>query len=202
MIMKSNYEFNSSLLPDGICTFPHKQVCKYEKGNYIYLPDDLSIHMYILKQGAVKIGSYSPAGKEVMFDCILPAEFFGNLKFLSGDFFSEYAKALVDIEVIEIKVSHFKELVQRDLDVANWVHEIMTLRWYRAESRLFRISSEKPVERVRYLLPLLEQQLTDTRGQNHSISNLLSYQDIADLCGISRQSAARHFKELRGKTNT
>lgn len=198
--MTTKREFNASLIPDSIWAFAHKRIIKFEKGDFIYLPDDLSVHMYTLMQGAVKIGSYSPAGKEVMFDCILPAEFFGNLKFLNGNFFIEYAKALVDVQVMEIKVSHFKDLVRQNLDIANWLHEVMTLRWYRAESRLFRISAEKPVERVRYLLPLLEQRVTDSHGQTHSIGDLLSYQDIADLCGLSRQSAARYLKDLRGKT--
>lgn len=199
-MMKTKNELGHTAIPANLLAYSHKRIIRFRKGDYVYLPDDLSIHMYILMQGAVKIGSYPPTGKEVMFDCILPSEFFGNLKFLDGNFFTEYARALVDVEVLEINVSLFKELVQQDLEIANWVHEIMTLRWYRAESRLFRISAEKPVERVRYLLPLMEQQVSDDHGQSYTIGDLLSYQDVADLCGISRQSAARYLKDLRSKT--
>lgn len=200
---EKNPEPNHTPIPESIWRYSRKHIntIRIDKGDYIYLPDDLSVHIYILQQGAVKIGGYSRTGKEVMFDCILPNEFFGNLKFLNGDFFTEYARPLVDVEVIEINVHQFKELVRQDVDIANWVHAVMALRWYRAESRLFRISAEKPIDRVRYLLPLLNQQLCDVHGRPHTMTDLLGYQDVADLCGLSRQSAARYLKELSGQIN-
>lgn len=186
----------SPVLPERLLKSHHTRSTHYLKSDYIYLPDDLSIHIYILKAGAVKIGGYSSLGKEVMLDCIFPNEFFGNLKYLKGDFFTEYAKALVDIEVLEINANHFKNLVIEDIKVADWFHEISTLRWYRAESRLFRIASEKPVDRIRHLIPLLNESILDNKQQKMALLKLLSYQDIADLSGLSRQSAARILKSL------
>lgn len=186
----------SPVLPESLLQSPHARTTHYLKNDYIYLPDDLSIHMYILQAGVVKIGGYASSGKEVMFDCIFPNEFFGNLKYLKGDFFTEYAKALVDIEVVEINVNHFKNLVIEDIKVADWFHEISTLRWYRAESRLFHIASEKPLNRIRHLFPLLNEIILDSKQQTITLWKLLSYQDIADLSGLSRQSAARIVKSL------
>lgn len=135
-------------------------------------------------------------GKEVMSDCVFAYEFFGNLKYLQADCFNEYAKALTNVEVLAINLTYFKKLVVEDSSVAHWFHTTATLRWYRAESRLFRIASEKPRDRVRHLLPLLNRQVGQPAGPPVSLLGVLSYQDIADLSGLSRQSAARFSKEL------
>ncbi|MEK6481932.1 Crp/Fnr family transcriptional regulator [Catalinimonas sp. 4WD22] len=187
--------FKAPEIPNKILNYSQKILNPYSKGDFVYLPDDLSINIYIIKNGLIKIGSYSSTGKEVMFDCIFPSEFFGNLKYLEGDFFNEYAKALVNTSLIEIKVDIFKKLIQSDIEIANWFHEISTLRWYRAESRLFRIASEKPQGRISHLLPMLYEKVTDRNDKTYELIELLSYQDIADLSGLSRQSAARLIKE-------
>lgn len=183
-------------LPGQLLNSSQIRFTQYAKGEFIYLPDDLSINIYIISRGLVKIGGYSSAGKEVMFDCIFPSEFFGNLKYIEGDFFHEYAKALLDTSVIEIRVEQFKHLIHTELEVSNWFHEISTLRWYRAESRLFRIASEKPQGRINHLLPMLYEKVTDSRGKTYELIELLSYQDVADLSGLSRQSAARVLKDI------
>ena len=186
-------------LPNPLQALLPHTLLHYAKGEYIYLPDDPSVNIYVLTRGLIKVGSYSSAGKEVMSDCIFPSEFFGNLKYLPGDFFNEYARALVDVDVLEVNVNFFKELIVKDAAVADWFHTIATLRWYRAESRLFRIASEKPRDRIRHLLPLLHQRIDNPAGCAVSLLNLLSYQDVADLSGLSRQSAARFLKELTTK---
>ena len=183
-------------LPDILLDFSEGRFKNYSKGDFIYLPDDLSINIYIITNGLVKIGGYSPTGKEVMFDCIFSSEFFGNLKYIEGNFFCEYAKALVDTSVIELKVEKFKKLMHTEIEVSNWFHEISTLRWYRAESRLFRIASEKPQGRIMHLFPILHEKIKDRNNKIYTLIELLSYQDIADLSGVSRQSAARILKAL------
>ena len=179
-----------------LAKLPDVQYATYAKGEYIYLPNDASYYMYVLTRGAIKIGGYASSGQEVMFDCLTPLEFFGNLQFLGGDFFTEFAKTLVASEVLEVPVQRFKEIVRSEKQVADWFHQVSTMRWWRAEDRLFTISSEKPLVRVRRQLSLLDRQVTDTKDQAHALATLLSYQDLADLVGLSRQSTARLVKAV------
>jgi CRP-like cAMP-binding protein len=168
-----------------------------KSNEYIYLPSQAPQHIFILLEGAVKVGSYASSGKEVMYDCLRPAEFFGDLQYLDETFFTEYAKALVDVQLMEVPVQLFKKQIMENKLLTAWFHEISIRRWCRAETRLFRIASEKPKDRIRHLFPLLQDQVIDIHGKSHSLMDLLSYQDVADLCGLSRQSAARILKELK-----
>ena len=181
---------------DILDRLPVTRKVQYARNEYIYLPNDPSRFIYILTQGAIKIGGYSSSGTEVIFDCLLPAEFFGNLQFIDGDFFTEFAKTLVSSEALEIPAQSFKDMIQANPIVAAWFHEVSTLRWWRAENRLFRIASEKPIARIQHLLPMLTSQIMDTEGDIHQLRQWLSYQDIADLSGLSRQSVARFLKSL------
>ena len=183
-------------LVSELAKLPDVQYAQYAKGEYIYLPHDASHYMYVLTRGAIKIGGYASSGQEVMFDCLTPLEFFGNLQFLGGDFFTEFAKTLVASEVLKIPVQRFKQIVRSDKPVADWFHEVSTMRWWRAEDRLFTISSEKPLARVRRQLSLLDRPVRDTEDQAHALATLLSYQDLADLVGLSRQSTARLVKAV------
>nr|WKN39084.1 Crp/Fnr family transcriptional regulator [Tunicatimonas sp. TK19036] len=181
---------------DTLGELPVARKVRYAKGQYVYLPHDASRFIYILTQGAIKVGGYAPSGQEVIFDCLLPTEFCGNLQFIEGDFFTEFAKTLVSSEALEIPAQSFKDMIQADTLVAAWFHEISTLRWWRAENRLFRIASEKPIARIQHLLPMLKSQIVDLEESTHNLMQLLSYQDIADLSGLSRQSVARLLKSL------
>ena len=50
-----------------------------EKGKYIYIPDDPSKVVFLLKMGKVKIGSYSNDGKEIIKAILEPGEIFGEM---------------------------------------------------------------------------------------------------------------------------
>lgn len=181
---------------DFLCKLRTTRKVRYAKGQYLYLPHDASRFIYILMQGAIKVGGCAPSGQEVIFDCLESTEFCGNLQFIKGDFFTEFAKTLVSSEVLEIPAQSFKDIIQANTLVAAWFHEISTLRWWRAENRLFRIASEKPIARIQHLLPMLKSQMVDTEENTYELMHLLSYQDIADLSGLSRQSVARLLKSL------
>jgi CRP-like cAMP-binding protein len=55
------------------------------KNTYIYKPPNERF-IYEIVSGAVKLGSYSEHGEEFVHD-ILHKDFFGNLRYLNGQFF-------------------------------------------------------------------------------------------------------------------
>ena len=50
-----------------------------DKGKFIYFPEEPSKVIFLLKQGRVKIGSYSEEGKEIIKAILEPGEIFGEL---------------------------------------------------------------------------------------------------------------------------
>ncbi len=165
-----------------------------ERGQYLYQPTDRQDTLYVVERGVLKVGSYSPRGKEVTYDVLTRGELVGNLQYLPDNTFSEFARALTSVLVVLHPVRTFKKLVQQDVHLAHEFHQMIIRRWCRAETRLFHIASLTPTQRVTKLLKQYPSPITDAEGRTHSVRNLLTQQDIANLCGLTRQTTARILK--------
>lgn len=173
----------------------------YRRGEAIYLPTDRLDTLFVLDQGAVKLGSYSSKGTEVTYDVVGPGEFFGNLQYLANNTFSEFAKALSSLRLFAYPTFLFKEIIGRDMQLAERFHEVMVRRWCRAETRLFANASLSPEERVSQLLQQYHQTIATKEDKVFTIENLLTQKDIADLTGLTRQTVAHIIKKIRKNTS-
>lgn len=169
-----------------------------ERGEYLYQPTDRLNTLYVVERGALKVGGYSPRGKEVAYDVLTRGELVGNLQYLPDNSFSEFARALTSVRVVQHPLRTFKKLVQQDAHLADAFHQMIIRRWCRAETRLFHIASLTPDQRVVKLLEQYPLPITDADGRAHLMRNLLTQQDIANLCGLTRQTTARILKETPG----
>ncbi len=69
------------------------------RGEFIYMPGDRAEHVYILRQGRVKLAVLSESGKEIALDIIKPGEIFGEIALVDEAPRSNMAQALDDILV-------------------------------------------------------------------------------------------------------
>ncbi len=166
------------------------------KGDYIYLPP-LDLHdMYEITAGVVKIGSYSPAGEEIVCDVLKPGDFFGNLHyFREGPVFREFSKALTDTSVRMYNLSFFRQIIVRDERAAEWFNRYVVSRWCRLEGRLFSISAKSPSGRISALRQEFNTRVKDAGGRQFSVYEVLSQKDIAHLAGTTRQTVAGVIKK-------
>ena len=168
----------------------------YDRGDYLYLPTDRLETLFVVSQGGVKVGSYSATGREVTYDLLTQDDLIGNLHYLPNNTFSEYAKAVTKVRVTTYPVRAFKEKLRSNAQLMDAFQQMIIRRWCRAEARLFYIASLDSTQRVIRLLEQYTQQITDADGCLHSIQDLLTQQDIADLCGLTRQTTSRILKKL------
>ncbi|MCH6236010.1 Crp/Fnr family transcriptional regulator [Cognataquiflexum rubidum] len=172
-----------------------------EKGHLIYQPPQRITPIFEIISGAVKIGSYSPQGMEVCYDILKPGDFFGNLQYLKGQF-SEFAKTLSPVELRAYDPVFFKELVTNQPKLSEWFSKELVIRWCRAEDRLYSIRSLDATGKVRRILPCFQYAIEDASGKTFNLLNLITFQDIADLTGLSRQTVSKVMKEFLTPTKT
>ncbi len=176
--------------------FPPGHYRKYQRGDYLYQSTDRVDTLYVVHRGIVKVGSYSAKGQEVTYDILTPGELAGNLHYLPGNTFSEYAKALTPVLVATYPVNDFKKSVRHNSRALEQFQQSMARRWCRAETRLFSIASQNATERVTQALEQHAVSITDANNDIHTVRSLLTQQDIANLCGLTRQTTARILKNL------
>lgn len=187
---------NHNIAPSAVPYFPSGELRRYERGNYLYLPTDRVDTLFVVHSGVIKVGSYSAKGQEVTYDVLTPGELAGNLHYLPDNTFSEYAKALTSVRVTTYSVGAFKETIRHNDQWLERFQQLMTRRWCRAETRLFHIASQSASQRVAHLLEQYAPSVQDAEGNFCFVRDLLTQQDIADLCGLTRQTTSRILKKL------
>ncbi|MBE0503778.1 MAG: cyclic nucleotide-binding domain-containing protein [Desulfuromonadales bacterium] len=60
-------------------------MCEFKKGATIYLLDEPSEHVFLLKEGTIKISRIGQDGQEIIMDIIAPGEIFGEMSLLGED---------------------------------------------------------------------------------------------------------------------
>lgn len=190
-----SHGFFKYLSEEGLEINLTSEIIHLDKGHLIYQPPQRITPIFEIIKGAVKIGSYSPEGVEVCYDILKPGDFFGNLQYLNGDKFSEFAKSLTTVELRAYDLDHFKHLVTHQAKLSEWFFKELVNRWCRAEDRLYAVRSLKASEKVKRILPYFQVLVTDASGKTFDLMKLITFQDIADLTGLSRQTVSKVMHE-------
>ena len=160
-----------------------------KKNGYIYLPPNKENYIYEVIQGAVKLGGYSDNGESFVYEVLPHTEFFGNFKYLNGQF-QEYAKAIVDCKIRVYNLDFFKATVLTNPFLSNWFISYIVKRWCAAEVKLKNIKEKQIEERISSLRKHYSVPIEDANGNPHILFNLLTKQDMGDLIGVTRQTVA------------
>ncbi|WP_192347999.1 Crp/Fnr family transcriptional regulator [Algoriphagus sp. Y33] len=188
----SPYNFLSVHNPEAIGNYVN--TVEFEKGELLYQPPQRITPIYEIVKGVVKIGTYSPMGMEVCYDILRPGEFFGNLRYLNGQF-SEFAKSLSSMIVREYDSEFFKRITVFEPEISEWFNIQVVKRWSRAEDRLCAVRSLDAAAKVRRILLDFQNHLEDASGRLINLQKIITLQDIADLTGLTRQTVSRVLKE-------
>ncbi|MCH7398025.1 Crp/Fnr family transcriptional regulator [Belliella sp. DSM 107340] len=173
----------------------------YKKGEYLYNPPHKPNEMFQIFEGAIKIGTYSEDGEEVCYDILYKNEVFGNLRYLNGQFF-EFAKALTDCRVVSYELSFYKKMIVFDPKVSDWFNKSVIQRWCRMETRLFKICTLSPSERIKAIFKEFDDTIIDARSCKVFIPDLLHKVDISQMTGICRQTVSKLMKSMEAKAKT
>ena len=168
----------------------------FRKGELIYVPGQTLHHMFEIVEGAVKLGSYSQDGEEVVYDVLSKGDFFGNLKYLDDQFF-EFSKVLVDTKIRFYDLGFFKEIIVAQREVSDWFHYYTVKRWCDAEFRLLKINARHVMEKLQFLHDRFDKKVTDIHGRQFTLFNLLTQKDLADVIGATRQTVASSLKKFK-----
>ncbi|MGY6522556.1 MAG: Crp/Fnr family transcriptional regulator [Mongoliitalea sp.] len=161
-----------------------------KKGRYIYMPPTKPADMFQILSGVVKIGTYSEEGQEICYDLLYRKEVFGNLRYLNGQFF-EFAKAMTDCEVASIDLAFYKKMIVHDPIISDWFNQTTIQRWCRMETRLYKICTMSPIDRIHAIFQEFTGEVQDMKGKTIKIHSLLSLVDIAQMTGVSRQTVSK-----------
>jgi CRP/FNR family transcriptional regulator len=166
------------------------------RGEFIYMPGDRADHVYILRQGRVKLSVLSESGKEIAIDVIQPGEIFGEFALVDEAPRSNMAQALDDIVVWVFSKQDFTHLIAAQPKLALSYIRLVGDRRRRMEKKLSDITSKAVSARVCELLHELSTTAADAETSATDYLVPLTHHDVASLIGAARQTTTTVLNDL------
>ena len=161
------------------------------KGKILYMPEDTSEVLFLLKQGRVQLYRISPDGKKLVIATIGPGTVFGEMALIGQGMHNTFAEAIENCVLCVMSREDVERLLITKPKVALRIFEVLGRRLKEAEARLEEIAFKGiPARLASLLLALSAEQGSDT------ITGL-THQDLAEQVGTYRETTTQtlnHFK--------
>lgn len=169
----------------------------FEAGAPIYYAGDEADRLYVVASGKVKLIRHTPGGQERVLDLLLPGDFFGTLPVMGELTYPDTAQAHTFCCALSISARDFQTILARFPMVSLSLLEIVSDR-LRAARAMLHESTAAPVEsRIASLLLRLAERAGEERDEGWLIQMPLARQDIADMLGITVETASRALSQFR-----
>jgi len=174
------------------------QMKSMEKGKFFYFPSEPSKVVFLLKEGRVKIGSYSEDGKEVIKAILEPGEIFGELAVAGQENRSDFAEALdANTRCCAIQKEEMASILNSIPHLNLKFTQLIGLRLQKMERRFESLIFKDARQRVLDFIRTTALEKGRKVGFDHAFKHKLTHQDIANLTATSRQTVTIVLNELR-----
>lgn len=187
----------SGLDPDELTRIAaYARSLRKARGEFIYMPGDRAEHVYILRQGRVKLSVLSESGKEIAIDVIQPGEIFGEFALVDEAPRSNMAQALDDILMWVFSKHDFTRLIASQPKLALSYIRLVGDRRRRMEKKLSDITSKAVSARVCELLHDISTSAAEAETGATDYLVPLTHHDVASLIGAARQTTTTVLNDL------
>jgi CRP-like cAMP-binding protein len=170
-----------------------------KKGDYIYLPEEMSDKIYFILEGKVKLGTYRDGDKEVVTAILTKGDVFGEGSILGAQKRKDFAIAADTTELSILTQEEFNFLVKKYAALNILMMQIMSDRVSEMEERLESLVFKDSKTRILDFLIRSVEKKGQRIGYEWVLRNFITHQDIASLTSTSRQSVTMILNELRNE---
>ena len=172
-----------------------KKVIK--KGNYIYLPEEVSSKIYFILNGKVKIGTYRDNDKEIVTAILQTGDVFSEMSILGEKIRKDFAISMTDCTLSAFTKSELNGLMKNHSALSILMMRIMNERVIEMEDRLESLIFKDSKTRILEFLISRIEKSGQRIGYEWVLRNFITHQDIASLTSTSRQTVTMILNDLR-----
>ena len=200
----SLWYFESVNLYDVLC--PHKVKVMgdkhsfhyFKKDQFIYFPDELATHIYMIADGRVRIGHYLDDGQEVVSAILSMGEIFGELALAGEEKRRGFAQSMDDnTSVCPLSIEELKALMYSNQELSFKMLKLVGLRLIKLERKLELMVFKDARTRIVEFLKDTASWKGKKVGFETLIPTKLTHKDIAALTCTSRQTVTTVLNELK-----
>jgi len=169
-----------------------------KKDQFIYFPEDPSNTIFFLKEGKVKIGSFSDDGKEIIKAILNPGEVFGELAIVGEGKRDDFAQAIdTDVTICAMHMNDLEEIMSNNTSLSLKMTKLIGLRLRKTERRLRDLVFKDARTRIVDFIRDLADEIGTPVGDEILIKHAFTHEDIAKLTATSRQTVTTVLNELK-----
>ena len=183
-----------------------KQLClisnykKAKKGEIIYFADTDTPMIFLLKKGNIKIAEVDENGNECIKEIIQKGDLFGELSLDTSTSSNEYAEVLTsEVAICGFLLTDFEKLMERYPDLAMSYLKIVGFKFKRLKNNYSNLVFKDAKSRLIHFLKEWAVKEGKIEGNQATIPNYLTQQDIAHIICTTRQTATHLLKEFEIK---
>jgi CRP/FNR family cyclic AMP-dependent transcriptional regulator len=161
------------------------------RGKILYMPEDTSEVLFLLKEGQIQLYRISPDGKKLVIATLGPGAVFGEMALIGQGMHNTFAEATEDSAIYVMSRDDVEQLLVTKPKVALRIFEILGKRLREAELRFEEIAFKGiPARLASLLLQLAEREGSDT------ISGL-THQDLGEQIGTYRETTTQTLNTFK-----
>lgn len=174
---------------------------KYPKNQLIFYQGDPLSSICLIKSGYIKAYTILDSGDMRTLFLLGPGDVF-PIAFsidLNWDTYSlrYFYQALADVELLTIPKDHFKNAVESQPDITLIYLAYMAATNEAIITQLEMLKTKGAINKVAHLLPYLVKKLgAPIDSRRYKLLIKVSHQEIADLTGLTRETATQQIKKL------
>jgi CRP/FNR family transcriptional regulator, cyclic AMP receptor protein len=172
----------------GFLAHAHRE--RYTARQEIFAKGSPGQSMMAVLHGSVKVSTWSPDGREVVFNTMEAGDIFGEIALLDGGPRSADATALTDCELLVLYRRDFLPLLRRHADLCIELLEVLCQRLRHTSEQVEDVSFVTLGSRIAKLLLRLSHP-KDGAGQP---AVRVTQQELGHMVGGTRESVNRHLQ--------
>lgn len=171
----------------------HTQSRTFQKGEFLYQPEEASDSLYIINTGLVRIFRLTESGKEQLVRFLRPGDFTGELALFATTTHEAFAEAMKETTVCMLTRQNLQELLAKYPAISLKIMEEFSNRLERSEKQTTLVATEK-VE-TRLALFLVEQMDPATQ----EVMLPMAKKDLASYLGTTPETLSRKLGSLEDR---
>ncbi|MGH7231158.1 MAG: Crp/Fnr family transcriptional regulator [Nitrospiraceae bacterium] len=171
---------------------------QYRKDQYIFREGDPADYFYILTEGAVKCVKSSAEGKDVTLKVLMPGDLFCcEAAVFDGAPHPGCARSMGDARILRLSKKCYFDLLRRHPDSALEIIKYLGKRLNEAQEHAKVLALDRAEQRIASLLVDLATRAGVKEADGIHLTVRLTRQDLADMTGITSETAIRIMSQLK-----
>ena len=170
---------------------------KYPKGHTIFFEEDPGDAVYFIHEGMIKISKHATGGQVKILAILKKGDYFGEMSVLDDEQRSATATVLTDAKVFVIYRKELLGILKDHPEVALQIIKTLSGRMRAANSQIEQLTFYTTQQRLAHTLLKLADDFPLPTESGHEVFHFnLTHQDLADLCGMSRETCTRYLNKI------